>query len=196
MTPIRRDGAADPDGSKRGRTRNVVVVGALGAVLAVLAGIWLYQEKWPPTVDDREIARIGIPLSGSQPIGHPHTTSGSVLCIDACLVRARAYRAVGPLGNLADDARRHLHDRGYAAQTELVCSQTGPLGRTPAPYWLFCSFSARRSKFSATITFNSYSTTAFGVPSRPNSSGAVQVSVPPLSVAAAASQSVSVAVSY
>ena len=181
----------------RGCLHKFVIAAAIGGALAVVAGTWVYEEKWPSTLDDREIARIGIPISGSHPIGHRYTAGGSVLCVDTCLVRARSYSAVGSLGTLVDDARRHLSDKGYRGQTQLVCSQIGPLARAPSPYWLFCSFSARRGKFTATITVSSYWPTPFGSPVRPpTSSGAVRVPLPSLSATRGNSESVAVEVGY
>jgi hypothetical protein len=139
----------------------VAVVAAIGVVLASVAGAWFYEEKWPPTIEDRELARIGSPILGTRPLGHAYNVEGSVFCIDVCLTRGRAYAATGTLGTLVEQASGHLRAKGYAELGKLSCLQTEPRPLDANPYDLQCSLGGRRGKFTGTVVFEFHSPAPF-----------------------------------
>jgi hypothetical protein len=120
-------------------------------LLAVLAD-YAYQTRWPPRVDDRELARIGPPVSGARPVGGPYTTSGSVVCVDECVTRGQFYSARGTLGQVGPQLSRHLEQRGYAIRSGLSCTQQGPPVLASGQFELDCTVTARAGKFQASVT--------------------------------------------
>jgi hypothetical protein len=130
--------------------RAVVVILSVGVILAALA-IFLYNTRWPPRVDDLELARIGSPTGHARPTHGPYTVSGSVICVDSCLVRGRWYPLSGqPLATVAVEIRQHLAQKGYVVQPGLRCFEYGPPVLRPGSYELVCSVDGRKGKFTAT----------------------------------------------
>jgi hypothetical protein len=119
-------------------------------------GDYAYQTRWPPRVDDRELARIGPPVSGARPVGGPYTVSGSVVCVDKCVSRGQLYSARGSLGQLGAQLTRHLEQLGYAIRSGLGCTQHGPPVFTSGHYELDCTVTARTRKFQASLTVQIY----------------------------------------
>lgn len=122
-----------------------------GLLLVGVLGVYAYQTKWPPRVDDRELARIGPPASGARPVGGPYTVSGSVMCVSECVTRGQFYSARGALGQVAGQTTRHLQRLGYAIRSGPACVQLGPPVRAPGHYELDCTATASYQKFAVSV---------------------------------------------
>jgi hypothetical protein len=156
MLPQPRRGSRDPGlGTAAGARRRAgawVLSFLAGLLLLAVLGDYAYQTRWPPRVDDRELARIGPPVSGARPVGGPHTTGGSVVCVDECLTEGQFYAATGSVTQLGAALTRHLEQRGYAIRSGLGCTQEGPPVLASGHYELDCSVTASSSKFTASVT--------------------------------------------
>jgi hypothetical protein len=119
----------------------VVVIGAITALI--------YETKWPPHIEDRELSRIGPPFRGAQAVKGPYNVSGSPLCIDSCVIRGRFYLAQGTLTSVVAAVSEHLAERGYVLDRER-CFEDGPPTLRQGSYELSCAVSGRRGKFTAT----------------------------------------------
>jgi len=166
----------------KARRPRLVVVSGIGAVALVAALVWLgYTTLWPPGVLDGELARIGPPVPGAQAWGSAWTSSGSVVCIDACLTQTQSYRAAGPLAQLLSDARTHLAVRGYRDLSPLAairCTENAWPVLTPHHVQLDCSVFGQTAHFGATVDIRLAGTTPF-VPFPPHSGGEATVTAPP-----------------
>ncbi|HUY96394.1 MAG TPA: hypothetical protein VMW47_02015 [Verrucomicrobiae bacterium] len=160
----------------------LLLASGIGGVAIVAGLIWLgVAMLWPPNVLDGELARIGPPVSGAHVWGSPWTSSGSVVCLDACLTQTQGYRAAGPLMPLLRDARAHLAIRGYRDLSPLAalrCAEDAWPVLTPHHVQLDCSVSGQTAHFGATIDIRLAGTTPF-VPVPPYSGGEATVTAPP-----------------
>jgi hypothetical protein len=131
-----------------------------GLLLLGILGNYAYQTRWPPRVDDRELARIGPPVTGARPVGGPYTVAGSVVCIDQCLDRGQRYSAHGSLRQLIGEATRHLRQAGYRIGSGPAfgpgCTEYGPPTTADGSYELNCTVEGSNGKFSATVTVQMY----------------------------------------
>ena len=123
----------------------------ISLIFPLLLGVWLFETKWPPQVEDNELSRIGPPLIGAEKIGHPITFSGSVTCIDECLVRAQSYSAAGTLAEFQSEATHALIAKGYSLESNLACVQYGYPTLRLGHWMLDCTINASDRKFYATM---------------------------------------------
>ncbi len=128
----------------------------VGLPLLAVLGVYSYQTRWPPRVDDRELARIGPPVSGARPVGGPYTVSGSVVCVNECVRRGQLYSAPGSLGQAGAQLTRHFDQLGFAIRSGLACTQKGPPVLAGGHYELDCTVTASSSKFRASVTVRIY----------------------------------------
>jgi hypothetical protein len=98
---------------------------------------------------DREIARIGAPLPGAQPVGKPHSSGGNVICVDACLERTQGYVPSGSMDAFLAAGTTLLRARGYAVSRS-GCTELGP-GTMAEDYELSCAVSGERGGLRATV---------------------------------------------
>jgi hypothetical protein len=125
---------------------------ASAAVIIILLAFFVYWNYWPDAVDNREINRIGSPVIGAASLGNPHVIAGSEVCIDSCITMAKSYRVDGTLGDLAEQARVTLVQKGYRITQELECNEDGP--QTGATlYILSCTIQSQYGKFQSSVTF-------------------------------------------
>lgn len=141
--------------TKRNRWAFGITIGLLIALgtLSVI-GLYLYDTKWQPKIDDRELARIGPPFPEGRAEGAPYTVSGGVVCIDDCpLEEGQEYVVHGALGALAAQAEAQLQRKGYQVTSPLSCFEDGPPGLRSGHYLLQMPVVGRNGKFTATVTF-------------------------------------------
>ena len=195
-TQVRPLRSSDERHGDEGIIRRVALV--ILSVLVVLSGLatFLYETRWPPRVDDRELARIGSPSEGARRIHGPYTVSGSPVCIDSCLVRGQWYAASGgAFRTVAGEVRQHLEDKGYVLQPGLHCFEDGPPVLAPSSYDLDCTISGRKGKFTATADLRLYRSEP--IVATPTSSGEYPLTTPPpSSTTFSAGDGILVAVSY
>jgi hypothetical protein len=193
--PSRRPGGSGL-GSADGRRR----VGAsvfsflLGLLLVGVLGDYAYQTRWPPQVDDRELARIGPPVSGARPVGAPYTVSGSVVCVNECVRRGQLYSATGSLTPLDQQLTRHLQQLGYTIKSGLECTEIGP-PVLAGQYELDCSVTASTGKFQLSVTVQMHASQPV-VPMPAGSGGRYTVPGPPPDVTLQPGDRILVAVSF
>jgi hypothetical protein len=131
-------------------------------------------------VYDRELSRIGSPVPGARAQGGPHTTAGSVICLDECLVQGQSYAATGDVSFLAKEASIHLYALGYRDLSPFAtCEQNGPPTLRVGNYEIDCVVSGHSARFSVSVNiFVERSTPLVVVP--PNGLGQYYLrSVPP-----------------
>lgn len=166
-----------------------------GLLLVGVLGDYAYQTRWPPRVDDRELARVGAPISGARPAGGPYTVSGSVVCVDECVSRGQAYSATGSLTQVGAQMTRHLEQLGYVIKSGLSCKQEGPPVLASGQYELDCTVTASTRKFQLSATVQMHgSQPAVSLPA--GSDGQYNVPGPPPDVTLQPADRILVAVSY
>jgi hypothetical protein len=158
-------------------------------------GDYAYQTRWPPQVDDRELTRIGPPVSGARPVGGPYTVSGSVVCVNECVRRGQLYSATGSLTPLSGQLTRHLGQLGYTVKSGLECTQEGPPVLASGQYELDCSVAASTSKFQLSVTMQMHGSQP-AVPLPAGSSGRYALPGPPPDVTLQPGDRILVAVSF
>ena len=177
MGSWRRDVISEGEVHTTGGSLRVVVAVAVATVVIMGAiTTFVYETKWPPHVEDRELFRIGPPLSDAQPVRGPYTVSGSVLCIDSCLIRGRFYLANGALTSVVAAVSEHLANRGYVLNGER-CFEDGPPTLRQGTYELSCAVGGRRGKFTATAVVELHDTKPIVPMLSPT--GQYSLSVPP-----------------
>lgn len=194
--PSRRPSGSGLGAADRRRRVGASVFSFLAGLLLVgVLGDYAYQTRWPPQVDDRELTRIGPPVSGARPVGGPYTVSGSVVCVDTCVQRGQFYSASGSLTPLGGQLTRHLEQVGYAIKSGLECTQYGPGVLASGSYELDCTVSASTRKFQLSVTVQIHGSQP-EVPLPAGFSGQYEVPGPPPDLTLQPGDRILVAVSF
>jgi hypothetical protein len=195
--PSRRSGGAGlgSAGGVRRRAGASIVSLLAGLLLVGVLGDYAYQTRWPPQVDDRELARVGAPVSGARPVGGPYTVSGSVVCVNECVRRGQLYSASGSLTQLDGQLTRHLGQLGYAIKSGPSCIQEGPPVLASGQYELECTVIASTRKFQLSVTVQMHGSQP-AVPLPAGFGGRYNVPGPPPDVTLQPGDRILVAVSF